>query len=117
MPADLAFYFEDSFEAHPELLASYERADVQAIVSAFAQVYDANDAKDVWFNKMKEIGARYGFAADMKAYKANPSAFKGNVSDVAKILRVLVTGREQSPDLYAIMRVLGAQKVFDRLKG
>ncbi len=117
VPADLAFYFEDSFEAHPELLASYERADVQAIVSAFAQVYDPNDAKDIWFNKIKEIGAQYGFCADMKAYKANPSAFKGNVSDVAKILRVKITGREQSPDLYAIMQVLGKESVLKRLKG
>lgn len=117
VPADLAFYFDDTFEAHPELLSNYEAADVAAIVADFIQNYRAEDTKEEWFAKIKQAGAAHGFADDMKAYKANPSAFKGNVSDVAKMLRVLVTGREQSPDLYAIMQVLGAQKVIARLKG
>ena len=51
----------------------------------------------------------------MKAYKANPADYKGSVADVAKILRVLVTGREQTPDLYAIMKILGKDKTLQRL--
>ena len=51
----------------------------------------------------------------MKAYKANPEAFKGNVSDVATVLRVFITGRTQSPDLYAIMKVMGKERISKRL--
>ena len=51
----------------------------------------------------------------MKAYKANPEAFKGNVADVATVLRVFITGRTQSPDLYAIMKVMGKERVSQRL--
>ena len=63
----------------------------------------------------KAIAEKHGFATDMKAYKENPESFKGSVSDVAKVLRVLVTGRDKTPDLYEIMRILGADKVRERL--
>ena len=76
---------------------------------------DENDDKDIWFGKIKQVAGENGFATDMKAYKANPSDYKGSVADVAKILRVLVTGREQTPDLYAIMKILGKDKTLQRL--
>ena len=79
-------------------------------------MYDENDDKQVWFDKIKQLADSIGFASDMKAYKANPAGYKGNVSDVAKVLRVLITGREQSPDLHSIMQVLGRDKALARLK-
>ena len=101
--------------AHPELLEKFDEADVKKVASEFAAIYDENDDKDTWFGKIKQVAGNNGFATDMKAYKANPADYKGSVADVAKILRVLVTGREQTPDLYAIMKILGRDKTLQRL--
>ena len=112
---ELTFFFDDTFVAHPELLDKFDDADVKKVAAEFAAIYDENDDKDTWFGKIKQVAGENGFATDMKAYKANPSDYKGSVADVAKILRVLVTGREQTPDLYAIMKILGKDKTLQRL--
>ena len=112
---ELTFFFDDTFVAHPELLDKFDVADVKKVAAEFAALYDENDDKDTWFGKIKQVAAENGFATDMKAYKANPADYKGSVADVAKILRVLVTGREQTPDLYAIMKILGKDKTLIRL--
>lgn len=115
VPNELTYFFDDTFVAHPELLTGFDAADVTKIATDFAAVYDIADDKDTWFGKIKHVAEANGFASDMKAFKANPEAFKGNVSDVAKVLRVLITGRDQSPDLHAIMQILGVQKSMNRL--
>ena len=57
-----------------------------------------------------------GYASDMKAYKADPDAFRGNVADVSMFLRVAVTGKLNAPDLYTVMQIIGAQRVNDRIQ-
>jgi glutamyl-tRNA synthetase len=68
-----------------------------------------------WFAGLKEVGAAHGFATDKKAYKANPEAFKGNVSDFSEILRVALTGSRMSPNLHEIIEILGKEEVAKRL--
>ena len=115
--SETAFFFEDSFvRPDPAVALAPMSADtIKAIVTDYTALYDENDDKDVWFDKIKQVAEKNGFCTDMKAYKANPSAFKGSVADVAKVLRVLITGKEQSPDLYAVMRVLGKSNTLKRL--
>lgn len=115
---DIAYFFDDAGAPPDEkraLLASLNWADVQRIAQAYGEIYAEADGKDTWFDKIKALAAQSGFAAEMKAYRENPAAYKGNVSDVAKILRVLITGRDKSPDLFAIMQILGAARVKRRL--
>lgn len=112
---ELTYFFDDTFVPNKALLADFDAADVAQIASDFAELYSADDDKDMWFGHIKQVAEQNGYAADMKAYRANPTGFKGSVSDVAKVLRVLVTGRDQSPDLYAIMKVLGREKTLARL--
>ena len=114
---ETSFFFDDSFApVDPAIALAPMPADtIKAIVNDFAQLYDPQDDKDVWFSKIKQVAEKNGFCADMKTYKANPSAFKGSVADVAKVLRVLITGKEQSPDLHAVMRVLGKPATLKRL--
>ncbi|MBR5679326.1 MAG: glutamate--tRNA ligase, partial [Clostridia bacterium] len=57
-----------------------------------------------------------GYTPDMKAYKANPDAYRGNVGDVSMFLRIAVTGRMNSPDMYAVMQILGRERVLDRIE-
>ncbi len=116
--ADTSYFFDDTFDVD---LSSYSDelklsvADMKKIASDFKSLFDINDDKNAWFEKIKMIAHKHGFATEMKAYKENPSLFKGNVSDIANVLRILITGRTQSPDLHAIMQVMGADKVLARL--
>ena len=116
---DISYFFDDLFHLDPAdkrvLLAPISDDDVRVIADEFMAAYNEADDKDTWFAHIKEIAEKHGFATDMKAYKENPSAFKGNVSDVAKVLRVLVTGRDKTPDLYQIMQILGPERIKKRL--
>ncbi|MDR2901778.1 MAG: glutamate--tRNA ligase [Lactobacillales bacterium] len=116
VPADVSYFFDDSFIRPVAPSEAAACADVSKIASGFAALYDESDDKDAWFSKVKQVAEENGFTADMKAYKENPAAYKGSVADVAKVLRVLITGRDQSPDLYEIMKVLGRARVLVRLK-
>lgn len=109
----IAYFYGDAAEKADEYRFSAEV--VEGILSAFVQTYDYTDDCSTWFDKVKEVAAKNGFAADMKAYKANPESYKGNVSDVAEILRIAVTGRANTPDLWTIMQILGKDRVLSRI--
>lgn len=85
------------------------------VINSFMRTYDENDDCSAWFEKVKQAAAENGFAADMKAYKAAPENYKGNVSDVAEMLRIALTGRANTPDLWTIMQILGREKTMRRL--
>ena len=70
---------------------------------------------NTWFDKIKEVTRSLGFADDMKAYRASPESFKGNVADVSMFLRVAVSGKFNSPDMYTVMQILGENRVRARI--
>ena len=70
---------------------------------------------NVWFEKIKDIADMLGFASDMKAYKQNPEAYKGNVSDISMFIRLAITGKLNSPDMYSVMQIMGYDKVINRV--
>ena len=109
----LDYFFDDTFR--PTYSYRFDAQTVNGILDSFAAVYDQSDDNSAWFAKVKDVAARYGFAAEMSAYKADPSAFRGNVSDVAEILRIAVTGMSNSPDLCTIMGILGRERAVARL--
>lgn len=116
--SDIAYFFDDTFTRDLESFTAELHLTVpemKAIAAEFKEVFDINDDKNTWFEKIKAIAGNHGFATEMKAYKENPSAYKGNVSDIANVLRIFITGRTQSPDLHAIISVMGAEKVISRL--
>ena len=75
-----------------------------------------NSSSKVVFNDICEVGAKFGFAKTTKEYKENPEAYKGNPGDVSQIIRVAITGKQNSPDLYTVMNILGEKRVLERLK-
>ena len=87
-----------------------------AVLDGFLATYSYENDAQVWFSKVKELAGSLGFAAEMRDYKANPEAYKGSVSDVAEVLRIAVTGRANSPDLWTIMHILGDERTRDRIK-
>ena len=111
----LSFFFDELFTcdgAYPENVSA---ADAKRILDEYAAIYDPADDSGVWFDRIKALAERLGYAANMKDYKQNPSAYRGSVADVSMVLRVAVTGRQNSPDMYEIMRLLGRERVLRRL--
>ncbi len=102
---------------------TYEELDYEKIgksnmlqaLTAYLNTYSFNTNKDDWFFNLKETAGTCGFATDMKVYKQNPENFVGSVADFSTILRVAITGKRQTPDLYEIMQTLGEQEVKTRL--
>ena len=111
----MGFFFDEFFaieDAYPE---SFDKADIIATLEKFAETYDYADDMNTWFEKVKAIAEALGFASDMKAYKADPTAFKGNVADVSMFIRVAVTGKQNAPDLYTVMQIIGKEKTLERI--
>ena len=88
--------------------------EIKNILNEYIKLYDENDDKDTWFNKIKEVADTLGYASDMKAYKENPDNYKGNVADIATVIRVVLTTSRVTPDLYAIMKLLGKDRIINR---
>ena len=93
-----------------------DREEIKNILTKYVEeYYDVNDDKDTWFNKIKQLADSLGYASDMKEYKANPDKYKGNVADVATVIRVSVTTSKMTPDLYEILKLLGKDRIKDRI--
>ena len=87
-----------------------------AALNRFLAVFDINDDANTWFEKVKTITTDMGFTTDMKAYKADPTAFPGTVADISTFIRQAVTGKTNSPDLYTVMQILGYERTVSRIK-
>ena len=108
-------YF-DSADREYEFKNITDRALIKEILKEYIDnYYDASDDKDTWFNKMKELAVKFEFASNMKEYKNNPEAFKGNITDIATVIRVGVTTRSMTPDLYDILGLLGKEEINRRI--
>ncbi len=111
----LDFFYDDWFnitDAYPE---QFSNTDITAALCGFLSTYDAADDSTVWFDKIKAVATELGYATDMKAYRENPTGYKGSVADVSMFLRVAVTGRNNSPDMHAVMQTLGEARVRARV--
>lgn len=88
--------------------------EIKNILNKYIEIYEENDDKETWFNKIKSLCDELGYASDMKAYKLNPENYKGNVADVSTVLRVCLTTKSMTPDLYDIMKILGKERMKKR---
>lgn len=113
----MGFMFDELFKVEEEYPEKFPKEVIKTALEKFVATYDEGDDQNVWFGKIKDIAASIGFAADMKEYKANPEAFGGNVADVSMFLRLAVTGKMNSPDMYSVMKILGGDKVKARIGG
>ena len=109
----IGYFFDETFA--PVYEYRFDKAVVKTVLEGFKSVYDYADDCSAWFDKVKSVASANGFATDMKAYKADPTAFPGNVSDVAEMLRIATTGLSNTPDLWTIMQILGADRTLARL--
>ena len=93
-----------------------DKEDIDKILKLYVEKYfDITDDKQTWFDKIKELAGEMGYAKEVKEFKANPGMYKAHVGDVSTVLRVALTGRTNTPDMYEIMQVLGKEGVIKRL--
>lgn len=94
----------------------FSKEDINEVLTTyFNEYYNESDDKDTWFNSMKEMAEKLGYCTNMKEYKENPDNYKGNIADVSNIIRVGVTTKSQTPDLYIILRLLGKERIMNRI--
>ena len=115
----IIYMFDDRFltsNIEYEYQKVTDEDEIKKIVTTyFDKYYDENDDKQTWFNKMKDLSEELGYAREVKEYKNNPDSYKGHVGDISTVIRVKVTGRANTPDLYEILQVLGKESILKRV--
>lgn len=111
----VSYFFDEIYEKNYEMPENITNAMAKEILEAYLKEYNPEDDKQQWFDRIKALCEPLGYTPNVKEYKKNPEAFKGHVGDVSTVIRLAVTGRKNTPDLYAIMSLLGEEKVKERL--
>ena len=111
----MGFFYDEYLEA-PCFDEKFDKAVIRSALTKFLERFNFQDDANTWFDKVKEITTELGFTTDMKAYKAAPDAYPGTVADVSTFLRLAVTGKTNSPDLYTVMQILGYDTTVSRIR-
>lgn len=92
-----------------------DSTEINLILNEYLKYYRENDSQEEWFEKIKELSGKLGYAKDIKIYKENPHNYKGHVGDIAMALRVALTSKSMTPNLYDIMKLLGKNRIKERI--
>ena len=114
----IIYMFDKKFEnnINYEFQQITDQDEINAILKSYIENhFDINDDKQTWFDKMKDLAEERGYAREVKEYKANPENYKGHVGDISTVIRVALTGRHNTPDLYEIMQILGKDSIIKRI--
>ena len=114
----MSYFYDGLFEpdyALPENIKA-DGEIIKSIARDYINIYDENDEQEAWFNKIKELAPKYNFAPETKLYKKNPQDYAGSIADLSMILRVAVCGRQNSPDMYDVFKIMGRVLLVNRLE-
>lgn len=111
----VAYFFKPFYQPDYTLPENISAADAKAIAEKYLTEFDLADDKDQWFARIKDMCEPLGFTPNVKEYKKNPDAFNGHVGDVSTVIRIALTSRRNTPDLYSIMQLLGEDEIKARL--
>ena len=114
------YMYDEKFNSEKREYEFDKITDIEEITKILTtyltKYYDEKDAQDVWFSKIKVMADELGYASNMKEYKQNPDNFKGNIADISTVIRVAVTSKKQTPNLYDILKILGTDKIEERFQ-
>ena len=111
----VAYFFKPLYQPDYTLPENISKADAVAIAEKYLAEFDLSDDKDQWFARIKDMCEPLGFTPNVKEFKKNPEAFKGHVGDVSTVIRIALTSRRNTPDLFSIMQLLGEDEIKARL--
>ena len=116
----ISYFYKDGYDSATsnglEFNEKFSKEDIIEALNAIEKDLQIGEDEQSWFNNLKEIGTKLNYAANNKEYKANPENFKGNIGDLAEILRITLTGRKNAPSLYAVMALLGLEESHRRME-
>lgn len=112
----IAYFFEETFQVEDPYPENTDREDCSRILAEYLKTYNHSDSQEEWFEKIRQIGQENGYAAKPKDYKKNPDQFKGHVGHVSTVIRIALTGRANSPDIWEIQQIFGEEMVRSRMK-
>mgnify|MGYP004520900583 FL=1 len=110
------YFFDAWFTQEDAPLENIPADEAQAILRDYLASYDHSDDNEAWFNKIRTITEERGYAVRPNDYKKNPEAYKGHVGDVSTVIRLAITGRRNSPDVWSIQQILGEEKTVARVE-
>jgi len=110
-----SYLYEELYTPDYSLPENISKEDAEAIVAEYAKVVSFEDDKDQWFARIKDMCEPLGFTPNVKEYKKTPDLFKGHVGDISTVIRIAITSRRNTPDLYSIIRLLGEDTIKARL--
>ena len=117
---NIGYMFNEEFEkikSNYELQKITDKEKIRQILNTYADKYfDINDDKQTWFDRLKDLAEEFGYAREVKEFKANPEKYAAHVGDVSTLIRIALTSKTNTPDLYEIIKVLGKDTVIKRLK-
>ena len=111
----ISYFFDDYFRIEDTIPENVSDEDAAEILRRYLESYDHSDDQSQWFDKIREIGTEMGYAAKPKDFKKNPDQYKGHVGHVSTVIRIAVTGRSQSPDIWEIQQILGEKRTRERI--
>ncbi|HZJ78000.1 MAG TPA: glutamate--tRNA ligase [Clostridia bacterium] len=113
---DYVSYFYDALNKSDYTLPeNISNEDAAQILEEYLKVFNINDEKDEWFQRIKDICPTLGYTPNVKEFKKTPELFKGHVGDVSTVIRIAITSRRNTPDLYSIIRLMGEEKTKQRI--
>jgi glutamyl-tRNA synthetase len=116
----IGYYYDELFYKRVkegyDFISRIIKRDIIVILQEYLKIYNPNDDKTMWFERIRNMAEGFGYAKDMKAFKRNPENFKGNVADISTIIRIAITNRANSPDLYEIMNIIGSNRTMERIE-
>ncbi|MCI6729988.1 MAG: glutamate--tRNA ligase [Clostridiales bacterium] len=112
----MGFFYDRFFDWNAPFPEAFAPETVKAALQGFLKTYDPADDATVWFDKVKALAESLGFTANMKLYKQDPTAWPGSVADISTFLRIALTGKTNSPDLYTVMQILGTERSAARIQ-
>lgn len=116
IPDYISYMFDEAFIPYYELCGNADKELAGEVIEKYIDAFNENDDKDQWFARIKDLCEPLGCTPNVKEFKQNPENYRGHVGDVSTVIRVALTGRTNTPDLYSISALLGRERVIKRLK-
>lgn len=115
IPDYISYMFDEAFIPSYELCGNADKELAAEVIEKYIDAFNENDDKDQWFARIKDLCEPLGCTPNVKEFKQNPENYRGHVGDVSTVIRVALTGRTNTPDLYSISELLGRERVIKRL--
>ena len=115
------YMFDELFDKKEDKEYEYQgitdEAEINKILNLYLdKYYHEEDDEQTWFERLKDLSEELGYAREVKEYKESPEKYKGHVGDISMVLRVALTTKAQTPNLYQIIKLFGKKRVESRLR-